>query len=98
MGKVLLWVVPAGQESLPQFWCALNIPKEEIMDVPKYAASTPRALLVQFICRSCGKSRYGKVSKPSWTAQGVGMDDPGQFVKCLHCGVKQFDSYNWARV
>lgn len=68
------------------------------MGLPKYAASTPRALLVQFVCKSsCGKGRYGRVSKPSWTEQGP-KTDPELFVICLRCGGKQFDSYNWVHV
>ncbi len=68
------------------------------MPLPKYAASTPRNLLVQFLCKSsCGKGRYGRVSKSNWSSQGVNTD-PELFVTCLYCGGKQLDSYNWARV
>ncbi len=68
------------------------------MSIPNYAASTPRELLVKFLCKSsCAKGRYGRVSKSPWSSQGVNTD-PDLFVTCLVCGGKQRDSYNWARV
>lgn len=68
------------------------------MALPHYAQSTPKHLLVKFLCKSlCNTSRYGQVSKFPWTREGPNQD-PGLYVTCLRCGGTQRDKYNWASV
>ena len=68
------------------------------MAIPKYAQGVPRSQLVQFLCKSrCAKTRYGQVSKPSWSSDGSVMDHE-LYVTCLKCGGTQRDNYNWIRV
>lgn len=65
------------------------------MPIPQYAQSTPRHLLVKYLCKSrCGTSRYRRVSKFPWSREGVNQD-PDLYVTCLKCGGKQYDKYNW---
>jgi hypothetical protein len=66
--------------------------------IPKYAQSTPRTQLVKFLCKSsCGKTRYGRVSKALWPSTGPNLDSD-LYVTCLRCGGRQHDNYNWIRV
>ena len=68
------------------------------MALPEYARHVPREKLVRILCRgTCGASRYAEVSKIPWSKEGMPID-PGLFAKCLRCGYRARDNYNWQKV